>query len=83
MEIDVILNLILPPEIKGLAVDSPDFSADVQSDAVHNNIPDSCGCHNEKTPLTAERVSHRQAPASHDTRSRGLSANRNRQIQVF
>jgi xanthine/uracil permease len=33
--VGVILNLILPPESKGLAVDSPDFNADLQEEAAH------------------------------------------------
>jgi len=34
-------NLILPPESKGLAIDSPDFSADLQGEAAHNGTPGS------------------------------------------
>jgi xanthine/uracil permease len=39
--VGVILNLILPPESKGLAIDSPDFSADLQGEAAHNGTPGS------------------------------------------
>ena len=39
--VGVILNLILPAESKGLAVDSPDFNADLQEEAAHNGTSDS------------------------------------------
>jgi uracil-xanthine permease len=37
--IGIILNLILPRESEGLAVDSPDFIADLQEDAAVGNAP--------------------------------------------